>query len=322
MPSGPRSRLLARLLPLLLLSSLGSCSEAGGGSTPDPSFERVDRPPFEGAAAFDLLRRQVAFGPRIPGREGHARQLEWMRAWLGERADTVVEQPFSHVTSGGETLRLTNLFARFRPDLRDRVLLVAHWDTRPLADQSRDEAGRREPVPGANDAASGTAVLLHLAELFRRQPPPVGVDLLLVDGEDYGPGTADMFLGAAHFAENLPQGYRPLYGVLLDMVADTDPRFPIEGYSAELAPEVVQRVWDLARDLGYGDVFVNAPGGYINDDHLPLNEAGIRTIDVIDFEYGPGNRFWHTPQDLPENTSPETLEIVGDVVAELVYRGG
>lgn len=316
-------RLRFRLLPMLLLAAASACSEAGGGSAAgEAPLVRVDRPEFEGRAAWELLRQQVEFGPRIPGQEGHRRQLEWMRAWLAERADTVIEQPFSHVAASGDTLRLTNLFARFRPELQERVLLVAHWDTRPQADQSPDPAARGLPVPGANDAASGTAVLLQLAELFRRQPPPIGVDLLLVDGEDFGPDTGDMFLGSRYFAANQPAGYAPLYGVLLDMVGDADLRLPVEGYSAEYAPEVVQRVWDLARGLGYGDVFVSSPGGYINDDHVPLNQAGIRTIDVIDFEYGPGNRLWHTPQDVPENTSPESLEIVGDVIAELVYRGG
>jgi len=323
MPSNPAPR-AAHLPIVILLSFLAACSGGSGDSSAEgaEAFSRVERPAFEGEAAHRLLVEQVGFGPRVPGQEGHARQLEWMRAWLAQRADTVVEQSFEHTTTAGQTLRLTNLFARFRPEATERILLVAHWDTRPWADQSPDAADRQKPVPGANDGASGTAVLLHLADLLKRQAPPVGVDLLLVDGEDYGPETTDMFLGASHFAANLPQGYRPLYAVLLDMVGDQEPRFPIEGYSQEKAPEVVQRVWTLANDMGYGEVFLNSPGGYISDDHVPLNDAGIRTVDVIDLDYGPGNRFWHTPQDLPENTSPRSLGIVGDVIAELVYRGG
>ena len=314
---------LARFASLLLgvgLPLSSGCSEAGGG---DPAIEeRVERPDFPGDEAHRLLREQVAFGPRIPGQVGHQRQLEWMRKLLEERADTLVIQPFSATTSGGATLQLTNLFARFRPEQTDRILLIAHWDTRPRADQSTESADREKPVPGANDGASGTAILLQLAEVLRQAPPPLGVDILLVDGEDFGPGTDDMFFGSRHFAANLPSGYRPLYGVLLDMVGDRDLRIPVEGYSAEKAPEVVQRVWAVARDLGYGEVFVNTPGGYVSDDHVPLNDAGIRTIDIIDFEYGPGNRFWHTLADAPENTAPESLDIVGEVVTELVYRGG
>lgn len=304
---------------ILLLLALVGCSEVGGDEVGAP---RVDRPDFSGAAAYTLLERQVEFGPRIPGTEPHAAQLDWMREWLGQRADTVLEQSFTHVTGAGDTLPLTNLFARFRPELQDRLLLLAHWDTRPLADRAGQPADRARPVPGANDGASGTAVLLQLAELFQERPPPIGVDLLLVDGEDYGPETADMFLGSRYFAGNLPAGYDPLYGVLLDMVGDRDPRFPIEGYSQEYAPDVVQRVWMVARDLGYGGTFVQSPGPYVEDDHVPLNQAGIPTIDIIDFEYGPNHSYWHTPMDVPANTSPETLEMVGEVVAELVYRGG
>lgn len=299
--------------------ALPACRDAGGEpAPPGAAAPMADRPPFRAERAFALLERQVAFGPRVPGTPGHAAQLAWMREYLRERADTLVEQRFVHVTSAGETLRLTNLFARFRPEAAQRILLLAHWDTRPFADQDPEPANRRLPVPGANDGASGVAVLLELAELFRQQPPPVGVDVLLTDGEDYGPESADMFLGARHFAANLPPGYRPLYGVLLDMVATPSPRFPIEGYSQQYAPEVARRVWEVARQLGYADVFPAVVGDPVQDDHVPLNQAGIRTINIIDFAYP----HWHTVRDVPANTSAETLRIVGEVVAELVYRGG
>lgn len=308
----------------------GGC-EAAGGESPDAegaaqlpagSEGRV-APPFDAERAHTLLVQQVNFGPRIPGTAGHARQLAWMRDYLRQRSDTVIVQSFTHRTSGGKTLLLRNVFARFRPEQTQRVLLVAHWDTRPQADQSTNPVDRARPVPGANDGASGVAVLLQLAELFRRQPPPIGVDLLLVDGEDFGPGTEDMFLGARHFARNQPPGYAPLYGVLLDMIADRDPRFPIEGYSQQHAPEVIERVWGMAERLGYGDRFLRVDeGGVIEDDHIPLNEGGIRTIDIIDFEYGPGNRYWHTPEDVPANTAPLGLRLVGETLAEMIYRGG
>jgi len=314
-----------RSLLALVLAVSPACRDAGGdagGDPPPAGAAATNRPAFRAERAGEYLRSQVAFGPRVPGTGGHARQLEWMRSFLKERADTVIDQPFTHTTKAGETLRLTNLFARFRPELQDRVLLVAHWDTRPTSDQSANPADRKRPVPGANDGASGVAVLMELANLFRENPPPIGVDLLLVDGEDYGPTGDDMYLGARHFAANPPPGYRPFYGIVVDMVGDRSPRFPIEQYSQEMAPEVVQRVWGVARELGYGDIFVDSPGIYVEDDHVPLNKGGIRTIDIIDFDYGPGNRYWHTPQDVVENTSPESLRIVGEVLAELVYRGG
>ena len=319
------SSLAVRSLLLLALALAPGCDRSGSaGEAPGagaPAGPRVDRPAFDSARAFEHLRRQVAFGPRIPGSPGHAAQLQWMKDYLAARADTVVEQPFTHVTRSGRTLRMTNLFARFRPEAQDRVLLVAHWDTRPTSDQASG-ADRDKPVPGANDGASGVAVLLELADMLKRKPAGIGVDLLLVDGEDYGPTGEDMYLGAKHFAATLPAGYRPFYGVLLDMVGDRTPRFPVEANSQRFAPEVVQRVWSLAQEMGYGDVFPLSDGGQIEDDHVPLNQAGIRTIDIIDFDYGPGNRYWHTPQDVPENTSAESLRIVGEVIAELVYRGG
>lgn len=318
------SSLPVRSLLLLALALAPGCDRSGAADEAPgaPAEAAADRPAFNSASAWEHLRRQVAFGPRIPGTPGHAAQLQWMKEYLAARADTVIEQPFTHVTRGRQTLRMTNLFARFRPDAQDRVLLVAHWDTRPKSDQAASAADRQKPVPGANDGASGVAVLLELADMLKRKPAGIGVDLLLVDGEDFGPTGDDMYLGAKHFAANLPAGYRPFYGILLDMVGDKDLRFPVESNSQRFAPEVVQRVWGLAREMGYGDVFVPSDGGAVEDDHIPLNRAGIRTIDIIDFDYGPGHRYWHTPQDVPENTSAESLRIVGEVIAELVYRGG
>jgi hypothetical protein len=293
---------------LATVAVLASCGRAEAQS-----------PGFDAARAFGYLERQVAFGPRIPGSAGHRRQLEWMRELLRSRADTLIEQRFTHRTARGERLPLTNLWARFRPELAERVLLVAHWDTRPYAERSLDPADRALPVPGANDGASGTALLLELATLLAARPPPLGGDLLFVDGEDYGPAADDMLLGAKHFAANLPAGYAPRFAVVLDMVADRSPRFPVEGYSAELAPEVVRRVWETAAALGHGDVFVAEVAEPIADDHLPLNEAGIPAVVVIDLEYGPGNRYWHTLDDVPARTSARTLGLVAEVVVALVY---
>jgi Zn-dependent M28 family amino/carboxypeptidase len=241
---------------------------------------------------------------------------------LGESADSLELQTLQHVTSQGDTLPLTNVLASFNPAATRRILLLTHWDTRPWSDQSLDPAERDLPVPGANDGASGTAILLHLAEIMAGEAPPGGVDLLFVDGEDYGPGTEDMFVGSRRFAEGLPEDLPWTYGLLLDMVGDRDPFFPVEAYSAEFAPQIVQRVWGVARQLGYGRYFPTRVGPRVVDDHLPLNQAGLPTVNIIDFEYGPGNRLWHTPRDTPENTSSETLRMVGEVVTELVYRGG
>jgi len=281
---------------------------------------RVDRPSFDSSRAFEDLQAQVAFGPRVPGSEGHAQQLQWMQDLLRGLADTVFVDEFEYTTTTGEELSLTNVTARFGLDSDRRLLLLTHWDTRPKADQSLSDADKELPVPGANDGASGTAVLLELARMFAEQAPPGGVDLLFTDGEDYGPTTADMFLGAVHYVAGRGAEDPPDFAVLLDMVGDADPRFPVEAYSMESAPQLVQRFWGIAADLGYRRYFPMDETTRVVDDHLKLNDAGIPTIDVIDFDYGPGNALWHTPRDTPDNTSAQTLFMVGEVTAEFVYR--
>ncbi|GMV08222.1 MAG: glutamine cyclotransferase [Gemmatimonadota bacterium] len=300
---------------LLLLSAAGAACDAGG-----PGL--ADHPPLDGEAALALVETQVAFGPRVPGTPGHAAQLAWMIAHLDSLAPDVAADTFSHVTRAGDTLTLTNVLARFRPELTRRIVLLAHWDTRPTSDEAADPTLRDTPIPGANDGASGTAVLLELARVFAAQPPPLGVDLLFVDGEDYGPEIDDMLLGAKRYASTLPDQGRPIYGVLLDMVGDRDPLFPMEGYSAQAAPIVVRKVWDAARRLGYEATFPETASGPVGDDHVPLIQAGLPTVVVIDLQYGPGNAWWHTAQDTPDKLSAETLRMVGEVMAELVYSGG
>ena len=277
--------------------------------------------PLDGNAAPGYVREQVAFGPRIPSTVGHRRAGDWIQAHLTATADSVEVQAFTHVTTAGDTLRLRNFLGRFRPEAAERVLLLAHWDTRPAADQSPNLGDQRRPVPGANDGASGVAVLLGVADVLARTPPSVGVDLLFVDGEDYGAFTGpdgaigpDVLLGSRHFAATLPRDRFPLYAVLLDMVGDADLRISQEGYSVARAPEVVTRVWETARALGYGDVFEPRVRYTITDDHLPLLDRGIRAIDVIDYEYP----FWHTVEDTPDKVSARSLKIVGDVMVALV----
>lgn len=304
------------LVTVILL--IGACQETRVPVGPMPG-----RPHFDGDAAMELVRTQVGFGPRVPGTEGHARQLEWMVARLDSLAPQVAIDTFSHVTSEGDSLTLFNVTASFQPEATRRILLLAHWDTRPRSDQAADPAQHDVPVPGANDGASGTAVLLELAALFAATPPPMGIDLLFTDGEDYGPGIDDMLLGARRYAsglEGLPT--RPVYGVLLDMVGDADPRFLADDLSVQAANPVVQKMWRAAERLGYRDYFPNQVGDRVYDDHVPLIEAGLPTANLIDFTYGPDNRYWHTPEDTPDRLSAATLEMVGEVVTELIYSGG
>jgi glutaminyl-peptide cyclotransferase len=284
-----------------------------------------DRPrtDFDGAQAVEYIRMQVAFGPRVPGTEGHQRMGDWLVAHLSQLADTVIEQRWTHVTLAGDSLPMRNVIARFNPGAAQRVLYVAHWDTRPVAEKDPDPARRDEPIPGANDGGSGTAILLGVADVIARRPMAMGVDLLFVDGEDYGDFAGDMedvLIGSRHFAQNpVDPGYRPAIGVVWDMVGQANLRIYQEGYSMQHAPEVVRRVWRVAADLGYSGTFIPQlhpdPGfRYVIDDHIPLLQAGMRVINVIDLDYPPH----HTHEDTLDKISQRSLQIVGDVAVEVL----
>ena len=281
---------------------------------------------FSGERALEHVRTQLAFGPRIPGSEGHRRTGDWIVQQMRALADTVIEQRWTHVTVAGDTLPLRNILARFRPAESQRILYLAHWDTRPVADYSPILGDRTKPVPGANDGASGVALLVALGEVLKKTPPQYGVDLLFVDGEDYGNFSRDedVLLGAKYFAQHLPSAdYRPLFGVLWDMIGDADLRIQQEAFSVQQAPEVVARVWSTASDMGYSDYFVGEVGDAVTDDHVPLLKAGLRVIDVIDLYYveasGPRN-YHHTIYDTIDKVSAKSLQVVGDVAVALVTR--
>jgi len=279
---------------------------------------------FDGARAFNYLQRQVEFGPRIPGTPAHEQTGDWIATQLRASADTVIVQAIAHRTPSGQTLPLRNFLARFRPDAAERILFLAHWDTRPRADQSANLAEQRMPVPGANDGASGVAVLLGVADALKTKPPTVGVDLLFVDGEDYGDfaDSTQVLIGSRWFAAHQPVGYPPLYAVLFDMVGDRDLRIGYEGNSQAFAPEVVSLVWSTAARLGYSEVFIQQIESTLTDDHVALQRAGIHAIDVVDFNYGPNNSYWHTTDDTIDKVSASSLQIVGDVAVALVRQTG
>lgn len=275
---------------------------------------------FDGDRALMYVQTQVEFGPRVPNTEGHRRTGDWILEQLRQRADTVEVQQFTHVTLDDDTLQLRNFIGRFMPDATERVLFLAHWDTRPVADKETNMARRRMPVPGANDGASGVAVLLGIADELMQAPPMFGVDLLFVDGEDYGDFAAehDVLIGSKYFAANLPEGYEPLFAVLFDIVGDVNLTLTKEWNSVNRAPEVVDRVWRKADELGFGRVFRDEVGGAITDDHIPLLDAGIRTIDIIQQPLPP---YHHTTEDTVDKVSARSLAIVGSVAIGLVTPG-
>lgn len=287
-------------LPLLLLLLL---------SLPAPDRSAATPHPFDQDRAFRDLVKQCDFGPRVPNTRAHARCADWLVAQLRPLADSVTRQQFTAEVDG-ERLRLTNLIATFNPKGKDHVLLCAHWDSRPRAERDRDPAKRSQPILGANDGASGVAVLLELARVFKARPPKQKVTLVLFDGEDYGTTIDTMFLGSRYFAQRYSEP-APNWAVLLDMVGDKHLRLPQERISLQRAPAVVKRLWDAAQRAG-STAFTPKPGPSVLDDHVELLDRGIPCINIIDFTYP----HWHTSADTPDKCSAESLGQVGRAVLE------
>ncbi len=313
-------------------------TDAPSRSADDASeSERVARL-FSGEAALAHVRTQVAFGPRIPGSDGQRAMRAWLRDTLAALGARVNEQAFRYVAPHDPGVRFdgVNVVAQFQPDRRARIMLAAHYDTRAVADEDPDPAKRDQPVPGANDGASGVAVLVELARLLSEHPLPgeAGVDLVFFDVEDAGEQMSDaeaarlarggyaaeprvpFAIGSRAFVEANP-AYRPQWGVLLDLVGDRRLRIPREGYSQRYAGPVLDRVFASARAVG-ATAFVDAPGPPIEDDHVAFLQAGIPVVDLI---HAPFPDTWHTTADTPENVSAESLRQVGAAVAHLVWGG-
>ena len=270
---------------------------------------------FDEDQAWADLRKQVDFGFRVPGSDEHKLCMQWLKAQLEESCDKVVVQEFVINLSKGPT-SFYNIIGRINPEAPRRIMLCAHWDTRPTAD--KNPAGQQNrPIPGANDGASGVAILLELARNFdEHRPPSTGIDIVLFDGEDYGPGLDMMFLGAKHFAANISRTEleRYNYGILLDMVGDKNLDIHPESNSEGVASKIYAAAYELDEQLGYG-VFKRSGEYEIYDDHLPLIERGMKIYDFIDFNYP----YWHTTEDSWDKCSKHSLKAVGHIVENLVY---
>jgi glutaminyl-peptide cyclotransferase len=301
-----RPRLRSSAAVVILLAA--GCGRGAPEGPPPPEFHE--------GRAFAYLGQQVAFGPRYAHSRGSERQRAWLVDELRFRADTVEEDRFTFPGEGEETLRGTNVLARFSPDAEARVLLVAHRDTRRRADGSLEPLDRRFPVPGANVNASGVAVLMELSVLLRQQPAPVGVDLLFTDADEYA---ADRRLvGIRAFLAARPD-YRARYAVVLQAVGEIDARIPLDAGSLRSAPAPTGRLWAAAGALGLGSVFVADTAPALEGQAAVLEAAGIPTVVVSDREYGIGNFAWQSVEDRVERTSGESLSAVGRAVTHLVY---
>ncbi|MFQ6003314.1 MAG: M28 family peptidase [Candidatus Zixiibacteriota bacterium] len=289
---------------VFLLSLLCTCSSSS-------------RPKFDGKEAFGYLMDQCDLGPRNPGSEGHQRCRKYLLDKLKRYTNLVKTQEFVYQDTSGKTkLELTNIIVSFYPEEEQRMLLCTHWDTRPTADQDPDPSLRGKPILGANDGGSGVAVLLEIAGIISQKKPKWGVDIILFDGEDYGPEheLEKFCLGSKYFAKNKGE-YKPEFGILLDMVGDKDLEIYKEGYSTRYAEKVVDLVWSAAQRLEI-DCFHDSTKYFMYDDHVPLLEVGIPCINLIDYDYP----YWHTTQDTPDKCSPESLQKIGEVLIEILYR--
>lgn len=275
-------------------------------------------PKFNQELAFGYLTTQCHFGARVPGTKAHLACKDYLVNTLRRYTLRVSEQPFRIPIKYGETpVMCYNIIANFHVEKTQRIMLCAHWDSRPWADQDPNPANHAEPVMGANDGASGVAVLLEIARLIYLTEPRYGVDIVLFDAEDFGQyGRNDSWaLGSKQFAQHLTRRYNPEFAILLDLIGDADQQIFIENNSQQYAPEIVKKVWDTAKNLGIME-FVSEVKHDVYDDHLNLLEIGIRCIDIIDFDYP----YWHTTEDTPDKCSPQSLGNIGRVLVQLLFQ--
>lgn len=286
----------------------------------------IPRPAFNADTAYSFVKELVDFGPRVPNTSAHVKSGDWLVKKLKEFGFSVTEQKADLEAFDGTTLKARNIFAQINPKDSVRTLLIAHWDSRPWADKDPDPEKREEPVLGANDGASGIGVILEIARQLQLQQSTAGVDILFIDAEDWGSYDKEdsWALGTSYFVKNpIIADYKPTQSILLDMVGSPDAKFAFEYFSKQANYDLLMELWDNAQALGYGNYFVKENGGMLTDDHVVLNEAGIPTIDIVD--YRPINEFngsfdpvWHTTADDMRNISPKTLAAVGETVMTVI----
>lgn len=313
--------------------ALSSCIEETKSETKPKKVKPTlaKAPIFSSENAYSLVEKQLSFGPRNPNSVGHKKQADWMVAELTKLADTVYVQNVDLKAFDGKILKSTNIIASFNPDYKKRMFVSAHWDTRPFADQ--DIENENKPILGANDGASGVAVLMELARLLKGNNTTKGIDLIFFDAEDYGqpsisdfPHMQDSYcLGSQYWAKNPHTPYYTAqFGILLDMVGEKNATFTQEGYSRQFANNYLQKVWTYASIIGYGNFFSNQKTSSITDDHYYVNTlANIPTIDIIQYDKTTSSgfgRYWHTHNDNMDAVDKTTLKAVGQTVTQVIYQ--
>lgn len=296
-----------------------------------PNTTQTPKPPvipaFNADSAYAHIQKQVDFGPRVLNSEGHALTKQWLVQQFKNLGVKVIEQDFTAEVYTGEKFEATNIIAQINPEVSDRVVLAAHWDTRHIADSPLSTERQSEPILGADDAGSGVAVLLEITRLLQETPIGMGVDIVLFDAEDYGEsgGEQDSYaLGSQYWSSNIHTRYKPRFGILLDMVGAKGAQFKVEGYSYYYAREWVEKIWTLAKKMGKSNYFVFEDGGGVTDDHFYVNTvAGIPMVDIINLAGSDKSAFgahWHTHNDDMDIIDKNTLRAVGQVVLAVLYR--
>lgn len=321
-------------IPVLLVACMISfaCSSKQNSQTPEGRAAAQPEGSFNSDSAYSYVAAQVAFGPRVPGSASHLACADYIVGKLHQfGADTVLIQQGTVEGFDGTRMPLRNILAQFNTAATKRILLAAHYDTRPWADQDPDSENHTRPIPGANDGGSGVGVLLEIARNLQLRAPQVGVDFFFIDCEDSGSHDAiddsrSWCLGSQYWSHNpvpYTEGHLPVYGILLDMVGAPDAQFPYEYFSQIDGITPTIRVWSEAERLGYSETFPRRVGGAITDDHLYLINAGIPTTDVVECGNPVTGNFpttWHTMDDNMDNISRQTLDRVGKTVLSTVYR--
>lgn len=319
---------------VMVITSCGDGKMRSNSDADKTTDTKINVPSFNSDSAYNFISEQVNFGPRVPNTENHSKCAQYLFNKLNEYCDTSLVQTFKTRTFDGTILNGKNIVGSFNLDSKFRILLCAHWDSRPFADHDPDLSLRKTPIDGANDGGSGVGVLLEIARLIRSSKPQIGIDILLIDAEDYGPpydllldDIKDQYgLGSQYWSKNPHDpDYVAKYAILLDMVGAKNARFYMEGYSLNYASGILKKVWNTAHRIGYSEYFIFEQVGYIDDDHKYINEmARIPAINIIhlnpDSSNGSFFEYWHTTGDKMNVIDKETLKVVGQTLLTVIFE--
>ena len=323
---------LFTIVSSLLVISCNSCQSSKSVSAVSTEAYIMTSPQFNSDSAYHYIEKQLSFGPRVPGTNQHKECGDWLVSKLTNFGAEVAEQKANIIHYEGQEIEIRNIIASFNSEIEKRVMLFAHWDSRPYADQEKDKEKQNRPILGADDGASGVGVLLEIARQLQSKSTNIGIDIMLFDLEDWGQADFDTnyiqgdwwCVGSRYWSEQPHiDNYNAEYGILLDMVGSAGATFMHEGYSSQYAPQVLSKIWSTAANLGYSKYFVQQRGGYITDDHVPVIEnMGIPCVDIINLKnsstgFAP---HWHTHNDDIRNINRETLQAVGQTVMEVIYK--